>query len=248
MQVKDFRIDLKSSIPYHVQVEKYLRELIRIKEYASGESFLPKEESLAKRFGISRNTVRQAIDKLVQEGLVERKRGVGSKVISQNISTRLDQWISFTKEMKDKGIEVVEYSVKVGFEVPDERTLKALNVTAETELCCMERVRGAKDAKYLYSISFFHPRIGLTGKENFYQPLYEMLEQEFHVVVAISKEKLKAVAASSSIAKALDIKKGDPVLKRERIVLDQGDRPVEYNVVYYATDFFSYDIDLKREF
>ena len=94
MQIKDFRIDLKSSIPYHVQVEKYLRELIRIKEYASGESFLPKEESLAKRFGISRNTVRQAIDKLVQEGLVERKRGVGSKVVSQNISTRLDQWIS----------------------------------------------------------------------------------------------------------------------------------------------------------
>src|SRR5690554_816032 len=170
MQVKDFRIDLKSSIPYHVQVEKYLRELIRIKEYASGESFLPKEESLAKRFGISRNTVRQAIDKLVQEGLVERKRGVGSKVVNQNISTRLDQWISFTKEMKDKGIEVVEYSVKVGFEVPDDRILKALNLTAAMECCCMERVRGAKDAKYLYSISYFHPRIGLTGKENFYQP------------------------------------------------------------------------------
>lgn len=247
MQVKDFRIDLKSSIPYHVQVEKYLRELIRVKEYASGESFLPKEESMAKRFGISRNTVRQAIDKLVQEGLVERKRGVGSKVISQNISTRLDQWISFTKEMKDKGIEVVEYAVKVEFEQPDERIAKALKVSADTKLCCMRRVRGAKDAKYLYSVSHFHPRIGLTGKENFYQPLYSMLERDFHVIVTVSKEKLKAVAASAVIAKALDIKKGDPVLKRERIVLDQGDRPVEYNIVYYATDYFSYDIDLKRE-
>jgi len=247
MQVKDFKIDLKSSIPYHVQVEKYLRDLIRIKEYASGESFLPKEESLAKRFGISRNTVRQAIDKLVQEGLVERKRGVGSKVVAQNISTRLDQWISFTKEMRDKGIEVVEYSVKVGFVLPEERIAKALNLSNDAEVCCMERVRGAKDAKYLFSISYFHPRIGLTGKENFYQPLYEMLEKEFNVIVAISKEKLKAVAAPIEISKALGIKKGDPVLKRERVVLDQGDRPVEYNVVYYATDYFSYDIDIKRD-
>jgi GntR family transcriptional regulator len=247
MQVNDFKLDLKSAIPYHVQVEKYMRDLIKIKEYASGESFLPQEESLAKRFGISRNTVRQAIDKLVQDGLVERKRGVGSKVVAQNISTRLDQWISFTKEMRDKGIEVVEYSVKVGFVLPDERIAKALNLSRDTEVCCMERVRGAKDAKYLFSISYFHPRIGLTGKENFYQPLYEMMEQEFNVIVAVSKEKLKAIAAPTAIAKALDIKKGDPVLKRERLVLDQGDRPVEYNLVYYATDYFSYDIDLKRE-
>ncbi|QDH80245.1 GntR family transcriptional regulator [Echinicola soli] len=247
MEVRGFKLEHKSAIPYHVQLEKYLRELIKLKEYASGESFLPKEESLAKRFGISRNTVRQAIDKLVQDGLIERKRGVGSKVVAQNIATRLDQWISFTKEMKDKGIEVVEYAVKVGFVLPDKEIAKALNLSSEAEVCRLERIRGAKDAKYLFSISYFHPRIGLTGKENFYQPLYEMLERECHVIVAVSKEKLKAIAAPQPIAKALDIKKGDPVLKRERVVLDQGDRPVEYNLVYYSTDYFSYDIDIKRE-
>ncbi|AWW32954.1 GntR family transcriptional regulator [Echinicola strongylocentroti] len=247
MEVRGFELDHKSAIPYHVQLEKYLRALIKLKEYASGESLLPKEESMAKRFGVSRNTVRQAIDKLVQDGLVERKRGVGSKVVAQNISTRLDQWISFTKEMRDKGIDVVEYAVEIDFVKPDKDTARALNLGTDTEVCCLKRVRGAEDAKYLFSISYFHPRIGLTGSENFYQPLYEMLEKECHIVVTVSKEKLKAIAAPAVIAHALDIKKGDPVLKRERVVLDRGDRPVEYNLVYYATDYFSYDIDIKRE-
>lgn len=149
MLVNDFKLDQKSSIPYHVQVEKYLRELIKLKEFSSGESLLPKEESLAKNFGISRNTVRQAIHKLVQEGLIERKKGVGSKVVKNNISTRLDQWISFTQEMRAKGIKVVEYAVRTMLIKPDATVKKALHLTGSRKVCLMEKVRGAEDARYL---------------------------------------------------------------------------------------------------
>lgn len=88
----------------------------------------------------------------------------------------------------------------------------------------------------------------MTGKEDFSRPLYEMLEQQFGVVASVSKEKLKAVPATAKVAKELEIKAGDAVLRRERIVCDLNDRPVEYNIVYYVTEYFSYDIDIKREF
>ncbi|MCB0632394.1 MAG: UTRA domain-containing protein [Lewinella sp.] len=49
------------------------------------------------------------------------------------------------------------------------------------------------------------------------------------------------------MSEMLDIEDDVPLLKRERLVTDPGDRPVEYNIVYYHTDYFTYDIDIKRE-
>jgi len=79
----NFKLDLNSSIPLHAQIEIYLRELIVDEAYIKGDKFLPKEESMSKKLGVSRNTIRQAINKLVQEGLIERKKGVGTKVLQK---------------------------------------------------------------------------------------------------------------------------------------------------------------------
>lgn len=243
----DFKLDHDSPVPFHAQIEKYLRDLIQREEYINGDQFLPKETAMSKSLGVSRNTIRQAINKLVHEGIIERKKGVGSKVVQKKISTRLDNWISFTKEMKNKGIEVVDYMMKVSLEKADQEVSKALGVEEGREVWVLEKVRGDKDAKYLYSVSYFHPRVGITGKENFKRLLYELLEEEHDVVVAVSKEKLKAILPNQKIAKLLDLEENFPVLKRERLVCDLGDRPVEYNMVYYHTGYFSYDIDIKRE-
>ncbi|RLD23534.1 MAG: GntR family transcriptional regulator, partial [Bacteroidetes bacterium] len=107
----DFKLDQNSPVPLHAQIEEYLRKLITKKEYKSGDKFLPKEMAMSKKLGVSRNTIRQAINKLAHEGLIERKKGIGTKVVTRKISTRLDNWISFTKEMRNQGIEVVNYLV-----------------------------------------------------------------------------------------------------------------------------------------
>jgi GntR family transcriptional regulator len=245
---KDFRLDPESPLPLHAQIEKFLRILITDKKYIDGSNFLPKEESLSKKFGVSRNTIRQAINKLVQEGLIERKKGVGSKVVQKKISTRLDNWISFTKEMKNQGIDVVNYLVNISLVNADEEVNKALSLTKPQKIWCLKKIRGSKESRYLYSVSYFHPRTGVSDKDNFKKPLYELLEKYHDTIVSVSKEKLTAVKAGAEIAKMLDTKENDPILKRERIVYDSGNRPVEYNIVYYRTDYFTYDIDIKREF
>ena len=72
-------IDHKSPVPLHVQVEELMRKMIEMPKYQNGE-LLPNEVSIATQLGVSRNTVRQAINKLVYEGLLVRKKGVGSRV------------------------------------------------------------------------------------------------------------------------------------------------------------------------
>lgn len=243
----DFKLDLRSPIPLHAQIEVYLRELVQRKEYINGEHFLPKETALSQSLGVSRNTIRQAINKLVQEGLIDRKKGVGSKVVTKKISTRLDNWISFTKEMRNKGIEVVNYLVKASLVRPNPTVCIAFSIEKDKLVWCLEKIRGSESAKFLYSVSYFHPRVGINGKEDFNQPLYELLEKTHNVVVAISKEKLKAIMPDETISDFLELDDNTPVLMRERLVCDLGDRPVEYNIVYYHTDYFSYDIDIKRE-
>jgi len=243
----DFRLDQQSAIPLHVQIEKYLRKLISLEEYKNGNNFLPKEVTLSKKLGVSRNTVRQAVNTLVNEGLIERKKGVGSKVAHKKITTRLDNWISFTKEMRNQGIEVVNYMVKATLLKAPNAVYEALSIPSTKEIWKLEKIRGSNEAKYLYSVSYFHPRVGITGEEDFNTPLYELLEKKHDTLVATSKEKISAITASENISLLLDVEEGTAILKRERKVCDVGDRPVEYNIVYYRTDYFTYDIEIKIE-
>ncbi len=244
----DFKLNNKSPIPLHSQIEAYLRALINKDEYRNGNSFLPKEVTLAKKLGVSRNTVRQAVNTLVNEHLIERKKGVGTKVINKKITTRLDNWISFTKEMRKQGIEVVNYLVNISLVIAPEEVCDALYVSKSKELWKLEKIRGSKEAKYLYSVSYFHPRVGITGEENFITPLYELLETTHDTIVATSKERISAIKANKELSTILELPMNMPILKRERLVCDPGDRPVECNIVYYHTDYFTYDIEIKREF
>lgn len=246
----DFKLDQNSPVPLYAQIEKYLRELIVKDKYKNGDKLLPNEVALSKKLGVSRNTVRQAINELVRDGLIERKKGVGTKILSRKISTRGDKWISFTNEMKNQGIKVVDYLVKVSLANPEEeeKIYSILSVPKTKQIWKLEKIRGSEKAKYLYSVSYFHPRVGIKGDENFATPLYELLEKEHDIVVSTSKEQMRAINADHNIASILDINKGTAILKRERLVSDIGNRQIEYNIVYYCTDYFSYDIDIKREF
>lgn len=241
----DFKIDHDSPIPLHVQVETLLRKLIESPQYQNGK-LLPKEVELAKRLGISRNTIRQATNKLEHENLLARKKGVGTRALKKTVSTRLDNWLSFSDEMHSKGVEFINYNIKVSWVTPDEDVTAILGINDKKQILKMERLRGVEKGPFVYFISYFHPRVGLTGNEDFTRHLYEILEQDYHTIPSVSKEKISAIPAATDIAKKLMLKKGEPVLLRTRVVCDPGDRPIEYNLGYYRGDSFTYEIDIKR--
>jgi len=241
----ELKIDHQSPLPLHFQVEELLRKIIELPEYKNG-GFLPKEVELAKRLGISRNTIRQATNKLEYEGLLTRKKGVGTKVAENTVTTSLDSWHSFTQEMSEKGVVFVNFRIETKWVKADARLAAFMQIPEETEVLCLVRLRGFEDGPFVYFESYFHPRIGLTGKEDFARPLYDIIEQDYHVVPVLSREKIRAKSASAITAKRLKIRNGDPVLVRERFVFDPGNRPIEYNIGFYIAEKFTYSIDIKR--
>jgi len=244
--MESFIVNHKSPLPLHVQVETILRNLIELPEYQDGKMF-PNEVHMAKKLGISRNTVRQATNKLVYERLLVRKKGVGTKVAKNTISTKLNKWTSFTHEMDEKGVSFKNYTVKVSSVFPDKEIQQLFKIADGVKVIRLERLRGLEKGHIVYFISYFHPATGLTEKEDYSKPLYEKLEKEHHISVAVSKEGISAILANKKLAAKLNISIGDPILFRKRVVCDPGDRPIEYNLGYYRADSFTYTIDIAKD-
>jgi GntR family transcriptional regulator len=241
-----FSIDHKSAVPLHAQVENLLRELIASDDYKNGK-LLPNEINFAKQLGISRNTVRQATNKLVYEGLLVRKKGVGTKAADQSVDTRINNWLSFTQEMQSKGIKIKNYEITTEWVEASEEIASFFRIPDGKKILKMSRLRGREEYPFVYFISYFHPMVGLTGNEDFSKPLYEILEKEYSVIAKTSKEEISARAADKFLATKLNINTGDAILKRKRFVFDPGSRPIEYNIGYYRADSFVYTIESERD-
>lgn len=242
----DYRLDHNSSIPLHVQAEEFIRNMINQEEYRNGK-LLPNEVELSQMLDISRNTLRQAINKLVNEGLLARKKGVGTTVASQNVMSNARNWKSFSQEMRSLGVRVQNFELHISYRPAPEEALKFFGLKSETSLLCLERLRGKPGLPFVYFISYFNPSIPMSVEDDMSLPLYEILENKYGVSVKTSKEMIYAKGASAEMAQKLGIGEGDPVLVRKRFVLDREGKPVEYNVGYYRADSFTYSIEFTND-
>lgn len=238
-------LDPSSSVPLHIQAQQMLRRLIESEEYKNGK-MLPKEVELSEQLHISRNTLRQAINQLVVEGLLVRKKGVGTKVARKGINGGVKNWLSFSQEMRMLGIEVRNYELHLSHKKANSEIAGFFGCPEEMRCVVMERVRGNTTFPFVYFISYFNPALPVTGDENYSIPLYEMLEKNYGIVVKLSREAVSARLAGDFIADKLEIAANDPILIRKRFVYDDKGVPVEYNIGYYRADSFTYTLESER--
>ncbi|NEU08547.1 GntR family transcriptional regulator [Flavihumibacter sp. R14] len=241
-----FSLDHKSPVPLHLQAEALLRTIISDPIYSEGE-LLPNEVDLAKQLAISRTTLRQALNKLVYEGLLIRKKGIGTKVAGTFLSSKSSNWLSFSQEMEARGIPIKNYELHISWVQPEKHVANFFEINQDKKVLKMERLRGTAEGPFVYFTSYFHPRVGLTGEEDFKRPLYEIFEKDYSVIATLSKEEISAKEADKFIASKLEVKLGSPILFRKRFVFDQGERPIEYNVGYYRSDSFVYTTESRRD-
>jgi GntR family transcriptional regulator len=240
-------LDRRSPVPLHAQVERLLRGLIRAPEYRDGK-LLPDEVTLARRLGVSRNTVRAGVARLAYEGLVERRAGVGTRVAAfRSVHTGIGAWHSFTGEMERKGLRVETFARDVRREAAGRDVARALQVRPGARVLRLDRLRGWDGEPAVHFSSWLHPRLGLTGQEDFGRPLYELLEAESGAVADRAHEEMEAVAADDRLAALLKVPKRTPLLMRRRVVSDPGGRPIEYAIVHYRSDRFTLTLDIRRE-
>jgi GntR family transcriptional regulator len=239
-------LDHNSPIPLRAQVEQLLRRLVLQPEYQKG-SLLPDEVTLAAQLGVSRGTVRSGISKLAFEGLLERKAGIGTRVTRRPFESGIRAWRSFTREMAAKGITVTNFRSDYRLVEASTDAAQALQLPSGTSLWRLDRVRGWNGKPVLQSISWFHPRVGLKGTEDFSRPLYETIEAATGVRPHHASEEFLAVSADARLARLLEVTRGTPLLLRRHTVFDPGNRAFEFAEVRYVSSRFALTLDMRRE-
>jgi len=240
------RLDHRSAVPLHAQAGQLLRALLRQPAYRDG-ALLPDEVSLAGTLGISRGTLRTSLAQLVHEGLLERRPGVGTRVRPRAAESGIGAWRGFSGEMARKGIRVENFRQDYALVAAPAPVVRALQIKPGAKLWRLDRVRGWAGRPVLHSRSWFHPRLGLTGREQFDRPLYEVLERETGAVADKAREEFAAVPASAPLAAMLAVRRGEPLLLRSHTVFDPGGRPIEFAEVHYVSPRFALTLEIRRE-
>lgn len=243
--LRNLRLDHGSALPLHVQAEQSLRNLLARLEKSSSTS-LPNEIALANAMGVSRNTLRTAIARLVQEGRLERRVGVGTRIVEPKVHSGVGAWHSFTREMEANGIKVETFSISARIGSAPAKALDGLRLEEGKKVLCLDRVRGWKGTPVVHFRSYIHPRLDLTESDDFTQPLYELIQRRCGVIADESEEELTAVAADQRHARMLGVEPGAPLLRRCRYVMDTRRQPMEYAIVHYRGDRFDLSLKLRH--
>lgn len=243
----EWEIDRDSDVPIHKQVENLIRKLIQKEEYQQGK-LLPGETEIAERLDISRNTVRMSMKRLVREGLIVRKKGIGSRVNREKVKTSLRAWISFSREMEQKGFEIEEYERDTSWVLPPKTVVNEFHVDPHIQIPQLKRVRGDDTGPIVLFLSYLHPRLDIDEDETFDGRLYEdVLEPKYGVKASESEEKIEATFPDRQVKSSLNIERRTPILYRERIVYDEEQKPIEYNECYYRGDRCQYNLRMDRD-
>ena len=233
-------------LPLHRRAERAIRELISGTGYPPGR-LLPDEVAMAEQLAVSRGTVRAALSRLVAEGMIERKPGVGTRVVRRAAESAIGAWHSFSREMARRGIKVQLFRLDFREAEAPREIASALRVAPGTRLQRLDRIRGWDDAPALGVRSWFHPRVRIARDADFSRPLYDIIREASGLSAERAHEELSAVLAPATFAADLRVARGSPLLLRRRTVFDTANRPLEYSEVHYVSGRFTLTLDLRRE-
>jgi GntR family transcriptional regulator len=190
------------------------------------------------RYDVSRITVRQALDELVNEGLIYRQRGRGTFVAHPTVEQGLTRIISFTEDMRQRGFEPGTEILSAGLMPAPADIAEKLQVEPGEELARLERLRLADNEPMSIEESHLVQRYcrGILEYDYAATPLREALEQSYGIRLVRAKQTIRAISAPRKVADRLAIAPNAPLLYIERVSYSQQNLPIEFLRLYHRGD------------
>lgn len=238
-------INKNSTTPLYIQLMNILIE--KIENHMKENDKLDSEREICKKYGLSRTTVREALDELEKNKYIYKVQGKGNFISPKVVEQDLIKVSSFTEEMKKHGKNPT--SKLLNFEIIEANTTIARKLKMEeNELVFkISRVRIADDIPMIYEITYLpYERFkGLTKeiiKEN---PLYEILVNSFNTHITSAEEIIESVLINKLESVYLEIPQGQAGLRFERIAYEKLDI-IEYTITIARGDKYRYRVCLKN--
>ena len=238
-----FKPDLRSTTPLYAQLAQRLAQTIRDGRFRPHEA-LPSERLLSDGLKLSRVTARKAIDRLVEQGLVVRKRGSGNYIAPQ-LEQPLSRLTSFSEELRQRGFEPSSrwLTRSCTSAAPDEQL--SLGLSPGARVARLERLRLADGTVMAYEISVL-PEPVLPEPALVQTSLYEHLGA-IGKAPARALQHIRAMNADARRAELLGVAPGHALLFITRVgYLDNG-APVELTLSYCRSDYYGFVSEMRRD-
>jgi len=236
------RADTQAEEPLYRQLARALRGLIEVGELRSRDS-LPSERRLAEATGLSRVTVRKAIEELIDDGLVERRAGARTHVL-QGLDQSLSVLMGFTADMKRRGTDGRSITLRKTSSFPSPEEALKLGISPSEAVLRLSRIRLANGEP----LAVEHAVVPLfaAAPEQVQESLYDVLrENGYRPVRAL--QRLRSAAANTEEAAQLAIPVNSPILHIERHAFLANGRPIEITRSTYRGDRYDFVAELKIE-
>ena len=233
--------------PLYDQLVDILTEKIE-QEYRPGD-LLPSERELSERYGLSRTTVRLALQELEQLGMVVRQHGRGTFVADRSAqTTNLLQVYSFTDQMRSMGRDPKTTILEFAELDADKKLAERMGVRLGDRLFKLKRLRTADGIPMMVELSYLPVRKFLTLKRPLLDsmPLYEIMENVYNEKIRVAEEEFFASVARPSDAHLLDIAENAPVLDLVRTTYNMSNEIIEYTLSVARADQFKYKVLHQR--
>ncbi|AXX64934.1 MAG: GntR family transcriptional regulator [Lactobacillus sp.] len=228
--------------PIYVQIHNQIKQTIAESKWHVGQR-IPSERALAKKFNVSRMTMRQAIQTLVDEGILQRKVGSGTYIASQKVQEKMSGTTSFTDIMLSQGKKPSSKLVSYYFAESSLSEQEQLQIDSPFSVLRMERIRLADNIPICFDITSVPADI-VTGisRDEIVKSLYHALEKHGYQL-GHAFQTVSAMLSSEKVSELLQIKKGTPILRLRQITMLSDGRPFEYVRSQYVGDRFEFYLE-----
>ncbi|MCB1247544.1 MAG: GntR family transcriptional regulator [Acidimicrobiia bacterium] len=221
----------------YLDIAAYLRDLV-----ARGQpgDLLPSDAELCERFDVSRMTARQAVQLLVHEHLVERRRGLGTFIATRRIPRALGSPLSFTESMRQRGLTTTSVILEWRRTSAPEEAAEALGLDQGDPVQVLERVRLADGVPMALERALIPTAIAdLIGDDDLKGSLHDSFTRAGHPPSRAAAE-VSARLSTEYEQEHLELEPLSVVLTEERTIYDESGVALENTATTYAADRYSF--------
>jgi DNA-binding GntR family transcriptional regulator len=232
-------------IPLYFQISERIKNAIMSGQLPPG-SRLENEVSLCERLGLSRPTVRKAIQELVDKGLLVRRRGVGTQVVHGQV-TRGVELTSLHDDLIRSGKKPSTKLISLELQKADGNIADQLACPVGTEVVRIERLRFADSAPVALMANWLPAsfrNVSVSDLEEI--GLYQWLRMQ-GITIRVAKQRIGARKASAKETELLDVESGSALLTMDRTAYDDEGKAIEYGHHCYRPDLYSFEATLVQK-
>jgi len=229
------------------RVREYVLGLIKSGQFKPGDR-LPTEAELQQRFGVSRITVRNAVDELSLKGLIVRKPALGTFIAEPKIEQELRRLTGFVEDMDALGMQASANVVKIASVKADPHVAARLGMSPGSRVTYIERVRLGNSEPLSLDCTWLPAHIGerVAHEDLKSRPIFSLLEDQYGIPLGEAEYVIEACLASKHVAKHLAVSQGSPVLLIERTTYARDGKPIDYEKLHYKGNRMRWHVKWHR--